>query len=134
MTDPRYYIPLAKAAEGAGYHAMTIPDSIAYPLDEMLKQFRDYFTCTCSYQMALAIAMQPDEIGVYGVNMAMDTEYAQQRPSCEYWMKPGVGGSATRNVPSALSVCCPALRHVPTMSCDCMYPSHFRQPSRERGA
>ena len=31
MTDPSYYIPLAKAAEAAGYHAMTIPDSIAYP-------------------------------------------------------------------------------------------------------
>lgn len=33
MTDPTYYIPLAKAAEAAGYHAMTIPDSIAYPLE-----------------------------------------------------------------------------------------------------
>ena len=31
MTDPSYYVPLAKAAEAAGYHAMTIPDSIAYP-------------------------------------------------------------------------------------------------------
>ncbi|WP_197378524.1 LLM class flavin-dependent oxidoreductase [Mycolicibacterium mengxianglii] len=33
MTDPAYYIPLAKAADEAGYHAMTIPDSIAYPLE-----------------------------------------------------------------------------------------------------
>ena len=33
MTDPSYYIPLAKAAEAAGYHAMTIPDSIAYPFE-----------------------------------------------------------------------------------------------------
>ena len=31
MTDPAFYIPLAKAAEAAGYHAMTIPDSVAYP-------------------------------------------------------------------------------------------------------
>ena len=31
MTDPKYYIPLAKAAEEAGYHAMTIADSVAYP-------------------------------------------------------------------------------------------------------
>ena len=28
MTDPSFYIPLAKAAEAAGYHAMTIPDSV----------------------------------------------------------------------------------------------------------
>jgi alkanesulfonate monooxygenase SsuD/methylene tetrahydromethanopterin reductase-like flavin-dependent oxidoreductase (luciferase family) len=33
MTDPTYYIPLARAAEAAGYHAMTIPDSIAYPFE-----------------------------------------------------------------------------------------------------
>lgn len=33
MTDPTYYLPLAKAAEAAGYHAMTIADSIAYPLE-----------------------------------------------------------------------------------------------------
>ena len=33
MTDHRYYIPLAQAAEAAGYHAMTIADSIAYPFE-----------------------------------------------------------------------------------------------------
>ncbi|CAA0127863.1 putative protein [Mycolicibacterium vanbaalenii] len=33
MTDPTFYIPLAKAAESAGYHAMTIPDSVAYPFE-----------------------------------------------------------------------------------------------------
>ena len=29
MTDFKYYIPLARAAEAAGYDAMTIADSIA---------------------------------------------------------------------------------------------------------
>ena len=33
MTDPANYIPLARAAEGAGYHAMTIADSVAYPYE-----------------------------------------------------------------------------------------------------
>ena len=33
MTDHANYIPLAKAAEAAGYHAMTIADSIAYPYE-----------------------------------------------------------------------------------------------------
>jgi len=32
MTDPSYYLPLARAAEEAGYHSMVIPDSICYPL------------------------------------------------------------------------------------------------------
>ena len=33
MTDPAHYIPLARAAEAAGYHAMTIADSLAYPFE-----------------------------------------------------------------------------------------------------
>jgi probable F420-dependent oxidoreductase len=33
LTDPSYYIPLAKAADEAGYHSMTIADSIAYPFE-----------------------------------------------------------------------------------------------------
>jgi alkanesulfonate monooxygenase SsuD/methylene tetrahydromethanopterin reductase-like flavin-dependent oxidoreductase (luciferase family) len=33
MTDFSYYIPLAQAAEAAGYHSMTIADSIAYPFE-----------------------------------------------------------------------------------------------------
>ncbi|WP_102143290.1 TIGR03619 family F420-dependent LLM class oxidoreductase [Mycobacterium hubeiense] len=37
MTDPTYYIPLAKAAEAAGYHAMTIADSVAYPYESDAK-------------------------------------------------------------------------------------------------
>jgi alkanesulfonate monooxygenase SsuD/methylene tetrahydromethanopterin reductase-like flavin-dependent oxidoreductase (luciferase family) len=33
MTDPTFYIPLAKAAEAAGYASMTIADSVAYPFE-----------------------------------------------------------------------------------------------------
>jgi probable F420-dependent oxidoreductase len=31
MTDPSFYLPLARAAEEAGYHSMVVPDSICYP-------------------------------------------------------------------------------------------------------
>ncbi len=31
MTDPSYYLPLAQAAEEAGYDSMVVPDSICYP-------------------------------------------------------------------------------------------------------
>jgi alkanesulfonate monooxygenase SsuD/methylene tetrahydromethanopterin reductase-like flavin-dependent oxidoreductase (luciferase family) len=37
MTDPAFYLPLAKAAEAAGYAGMTIPDSIAYPFESGAK-------------------------------------------------------------------------------------------------
>ncbi|MFI5718836.1 TIGR03619 family F420-dependent LLM class oxidoreductase [Nocardia sp. NPDC051750] len=33
MTDPSYYVPLARAAEAAGYTSMALADSIAYPRD-----------------------------------------------------------------------------------------------------
>jgi probable F420-dependent oxidoreductase len=31
MTDPAFYLPLAQAAEEAGYDSMVVPDSICYP-------------------------------------------------------------------------------------------------------
>ena len=31
MTDPSYYVPLARAAEEAGYDSVSVPDSICYP-------------------------------------------------------------------------------------------------------
>ncbi|WP_040825037.1 TIGR03619 family F420-dependent LLM class oxidoreductase [Nocardia jiangxiensis] len=31
MTEPAHYVPLAQAAEAAGFHSMSIADSIAYP-------------------------------------------------------------------------------------------------------
>ncbi len=31
MTDPGYYLPLARAAEESGYDSMVVPDSICYP-------------------------------------------------------------------------------------------------------
>jgi probable F420-dependent oxidoreductase len=31
MTDPSYYLPLAQAAEAAGYASITVADSLAYP-------------------------------------------------------------------------------------------------------
>ena len=33
LTHPKYYIPLARAAEAAGFDAMTIADSVAYPYE-----------------------------------------------------------------------------------------------------
>ena len=65
-----------------------IPKSIAYPVDEVIKHFGDdrYFTNTISYQIALAIMEGFKEVQIWGVDMAVDTEYHFQRPSVEYWI------------------------------------------------
>lgn len=60
--------------------------AVEYPLDAILKTFpRKYFNSTVDYMLALAIYEGYTDIAIYGVNMAQDTEYAEQRPSCEYW-------------------------------------------------
>lgn len=37
MCDADHYVPLAKAAEAAGYHGITIPDSVCYPREASSK-------------------------------------------------------------------------------------------------
>lgn len=37
LTDPSYYVPLARACEDAGYDGFVVPDSIAYPAESDTK-------------------------------------------------------------------------------------------------
>lgn len=63
------------------------PTSVEYPLEEVLRRFpRRYFTNTVSWMLALAICEGYEDISVYGVDMSQGTEYASQRPSCEYFL------------------------------------------------
>lgn len=72
------------------------PTSVRYPIEDiqdcMLSQWnfepRDlkYFHSSFSYPLALALYEGVDEIGVYGFDMIMDSEYGYQRPNCEAWI------------------------------------------------
>jgi len=63
------------------------PTSVKYPLDEILSRFsRKYFTNTISYMIALAIYEGYTDIIIFGVDMATNSEYQSQRPSCEYFI------------------------------------------------
>jgi hypothetical protein len=59
---------------------------VGYPTKAILEKFPNYFTNTVSWMIALAIHEGVDTIGVWGVDMAHATEYAAQRPSCEYFL------------------------------------------------
>jgi hypothetical protein len=63
-----------------------VPNAVLYPIDEIIKTFGNYFTNTISYMIALALISDFDEIHILGVDMAVDSEYAWQRPSCEYFI------------------------------------------------
>lgn len=68
-------------------HWDDIPNSVEYPhFDQTIKKFRGYFTNSISWMLAIAVMEGFKEIQVYGVDMAQGTEYAAQRPSCEYFL------------------------------------------------
>lgn len=103
-------IELTKAPEYRGYFAdwlsqphgdrpiymqekfAEVPNSVRLPIGEITQRFsRAYFTNSVSWMMAWAIMEGASEIGLWGVNMAQfgvggRSEYAHQRPSCEYFL------------------------------------------------
>lgn len=57
------------------------PNCKVYPKDEVLKEFDPYWmTSSASWMLALAILQKPTHIGIWGIDMAADEEYAFQRP------------------------------------------------------
>jgi len=64
-----------------------IPSSEKYPLEIYAQWFgRRYFRSSFDYMMAMAIMEGYEEIGIYGFEMASNTEWGHQRPSAEYWI------------------------------------------------
>ena len=85
-----------------------IPNSVPYPLVDMINWFVNkgfaidicrYLTNTISYEIALAIYLGFKEIQVWGVDMAVGTEYEHQRPSCEFWLGVAQGMGITVFIP-----------------------------------
>lgn len=67
-----------------------IPKSIRYPMDRIGKWLRKtpqgtpYLESSIAYMVALAIEERVDRIGIWGVDLHCDSEYAYQRPNLEY--------------------------------------------------
>lgn len=96
------------------------PNSCLYPLADVLSYFGDglsgkqicnYFTNQVSYMIALAIMQHRpesneivEEIGLWGVDMAQHgvagrSEYAHQRPSCEFFLGWAAGAGIKVYIP-----------------------------------
>lgn len=62
-----------------------VKNCVVYPIEEMEELFGPYFwTSSVAYMMALAITKAPEEIGLWGVDMAATEEYGYQRAGCQY--------------------------------------------------
>jgi len=67
-------------------HVEEVPKSTALPLKELLKRFRKLFSCTSCFMIAMAISEDYEEIGLYGIHAASDSEYAYEAPGIHYWL------------------------------------------------
>ena len=81
-----------------------IPAEVPFPKDLLVQLFGQYFTNTISWLLGLAIFMEFKTISVFGVDMAVDTildsEYAYQRPSCEFFLGIAAGQGIELNIPA----------------------------------
>ena len=58
-----------------------------YPIEAMIARYgRYWWTSSIAYMMAAALDQKPHTIGIYGVDMAANTEYNQQRLACQFFM------------------------------------------------
>lgn len=63
------------------------PNATAYPFEEAVTAFpRGYFTSSIAWMLAMAILQNPEEIGLWGIDMIGDDEYAYQKACCEYFV------------------------------------------------
>lgn len=63
------------------------PNIERYPIEHIIEEFgTDYFGCGIDYMIALAVYLGAEEIHIYGVMLSMESEYAHQKPSVEYWI------------------------------------------------
>ena len=64
------------------------PGAKAYPLQAMLNKWGPYlWTSQLAYMLALAIEQKPAQIALYGIDMAANSEYNQQRLACQFLLK-----------------------------------------------
>jgi hypothetical protein len=63
------------------------PNIERYPIEHIMEEFdTDYFGCGIDYMIALAVYLGAEEIHIYGVWLSMESEYARQKPSVEFWI------------------------------------------------
>jgi hypothetical protein len=72
-----------------------LPSAVIYPREEVYAFFGTergplpfmdtYMQSSVSYMLAMAIMQNPDQIGLWGIDMAAADEYGQQRPGCQHF-------------------------------------------------
>lgn len=77
-----------------------------FPREQIEKQFGTYITSTPVWMLLWALQRGYTEIGIYGIHLATEWEYLQQRPCMEHWL----GVAASMGVTIILPAKCPLLK------------------------
>jgi hypothetical protein len=98
-------------------HFDKFPNSVQYPLQLVLKNVRENFIVNpmcgtytnfsnqVTWMIYMAVLMKYEEIHVYGVDMAHESEYSWQRPSCEAAILWAAAKGVKMAVPSSSELC-----------------------------
>jgi hypothetical protein len=89
-----------------GHSNSLLPDATPFPKDELIEKFGSYFTSSIAWMIGYAILQNPDCIGLWGIDMMGEEEYAQQRNCCEYLL----GIARGKNIVLSLADQSPLLR------------------------
>lgn len=82
-----------------------VPNSVKYPLDKIIEKWGvNYFTNSISYMIALALYEGYKTIDLYGIHMSHETEYAEQKPSVEFWVGMAKGMGVNMFIPEKSSL------------------------------
>ena len=64
-----------------------IPNCTHFPYKALLDKYGPYhFTSSVAWILAYAIEQHPKTIGLFGIDMAADSEWAYQRPGCQHFL------------------------------------------------
>lgn len=77
-----------------------VPNSEVFPWERLVELYGGYFNNTVSWMICYALHCGATHISIYGVDMAADTEYDKQRPSCEFWLGVAIGRGVKVHVPT----------------------------------
>lgn len=82
------------------------PTSIEYPLDDVIQDLRsDNFTNGIDYMIAYAVHCGVfTDIDLYGINMAMGSEYEWEKPGCDFWLGVAKGRGIRVNIKSNVTL------------------------------
>lgn len=68
------------------FHDVPVLATRVFPLKQAVDAGRDYFACTCAYQIALALSEGATAIGMYGICFHGTREALVERPCVEWWL------------------------------------------------